>query len=644
MNTLSDFAVEAVRLAVNFTIIGAVPALSVALTFRFARSVHPRIRYAIAVAAFCAAVMMPVLMTFRIAEKLEPSAIIVKNSEAENLEALMVQPDLVERLSTEIVSDEVSNRWRLEVSSTLSIGFLAVWFLVAFLLVIREIAGHSALIKARRKWNLANENVREKFAVPRGVPLYLSDDEKPFAIGVFRPAIILPSGLLADLSIEAARQIARHELNHIQWRDPSVNAILRLVRAVFWINLPLWFLERMIRLEREAAADFAVVKSYNFDSKSVSEYANALVAVVKWSAAKRRRFNFVATEIGGQTRLEKRVRRLFQTSTRPKPSRIIFALFVFCASFSGIYFLPLASSAKESFFQVNAGEERLPEISGNDNSSTFPTNIAAESIAPKAQITGEQKPEKLAPKAAGETIQSDLSVQPDLPSENTFAETEASAIVQPTPPQNFEASPIFLRDGMASVGYSNLSEEELNALRKADVSHFFVREMASVGYTNLSLKTLIRLRQNSVSAAYVREMRAFGYDNLSAEMLSDFRWHGVSSVYIKEMASLGYGDLPAETILAFRRNSVSSVYINEMKPLVKGGISAKNLVEMKWLGVDRKFIEQLSALGYERLTANQLTDMKQFGVTIAFIEKITARDNKKYSPNDLISMRMNGEK
>lgn len=641
MTIFSEFAIDAVRLAINSAIIGSLVALSAATALRFAPSLHPRIRYAIAVGAFLAAVVFPVFAAFQIFDGNQPLALVVQNSELESPEKtriesandFAVQPPLNQTPNqnpppAESFSGEISAKNPvIAISPIVSNVFLLSWSLIAFLLLAREIFGHLSFAGKRRKWRTAGESLRRELQIPEKARVYLSDGESPLAIGVFRPAIVLPARLSDDLSVEATRQIVRHELNHLQWRDPSVNALLRIIRALFWINPPLWFLERAARLEREAAADFAVVEIDNFDAEKIAAYAGALVEMAKRDSTARREFKFVAAEIGRRSGLEKRVRRLFQARARLNFLRRTLAVSIVCAGLCGIYFLPLAApaasssanalivaeSGAENFSPPTSVENTEPEILSFDNSSTLPANRVSESFAqtprdivdrPAAE-RAENKPESI---DAGAGFKE--TPQPSLLFENAGSENIApvapvntsahsAAAVAPTPPnvetappteqpapKNYEAPPNFIRDGMASVGYPDLSDEEIAALKRVGASHFTVRELASVGYTNLPVKTLVRLRENGVGAAFIREMKALGYANLSPETLCDFRWHGVS----------------------------------------------------------REFIGELAAAGYKNLTANQLVSMRQHGVTTAFIEKMRARDGKNYSANDLISMRMNGER
>jgi hypothetical protein len=56
----------------------------------------------------------------------------------------------------------------------------------------------------------------------------------------------------------------------------------------------------------------------------------------------------------------------------------------------------------------------------------------------------------------------------------------------------------------------------------------FIDEMASVGYTNLSIDELIRLKTAGVSAEYVKSLRALGLVNLTTKELGSLSIHGVT--------------------------------------------------------------------------------------------------------------------
>src|SRR5436190_1871445 len=139
MNALSNLSVNAVILAINFELIGSLLAISVALAFRLARNVHPRVRYAIAVAAFFAAVILPVLATFQVFERGERSILTVRASENEISQnavrennGLSVRPILEEPLQTAPISDEtpIAGSFHLTVSPQFLTSFVTLWFVI----------------------------------------------------------------------------------------------------------------------------------------------------------------------------------------------------------------------------------------------------------------------------------------------------------------------------------------------------------------------------------------------------------------------------------------------------------------------------------------------------------------------------------
>ena len=679
----------AVGLAVNLILLGSSISLGVTLTFRLTPAAPARARYVIAVMAFFAAALLPAAATWHASRAALPVVDATGARAAEVSSAAPAPPDHAVRVSppethaaraaSPSTTDfpptpprpnlfgSLNESVRLMARSVWAAVFLVVWVAVSLALLAREAAGHARLALLRRAWRPAGGLIRLKMRWPKDIPLYVDRRAGPCAVGLLSRAAVIPERMCDELSPLAARLIARHELSHLRWRDPLFNTLLRVTRALLWPSLPLWYLERVARSERESAADNAAVSGRQAPgdgNERVLEYAASLLLIAGWSAreAGRRPYGSIVTVVGNNALLEDRVRRLLLPPSPLTATRTCFAgvVFIVCAALTA--HLPVASQPLRPAAELTAanqsgesggtgaGYETGDLISGladklKDSGSSRDTFASlSRGLSPvTSYVTGgtQLRPARVSgpppPREGVNVLAGTASGAGAGSTVNQDAQTGGQTV-----PQNFEAPPNFLREGMASVGYSNLSDEELSAIRRANVSHFYVLELAAVGYANLPLRTLIRLRENDVSAAYVKELRAHGYDNLSPDMLADFHWHGVSSKYIREVADLGYGSLSAKMILAFRRNSISPAYIKEMRALVKGKISGDDLVDMKWLGVSRDFINGLTLLGYENLTADQLTGMKQHGVTPAFIQTIRARNSKDYSADDLISMRMNG--
>lgn len=94
----------------------------------------------------------------------------------------------------------------------------------------------------------------------RRVDLCTSDRvQVPTAIGLVKPAVIIPSWVMEELSPEELNQILLHELAHLHRWDDWTNLAQKLVKALLFFHPAVWWIERQVSLEREMACDDAVV-------------------------------------------------------------------------------------------------------------------------------------------------------------------------------------------------------------------------------------------------------------------------------------------------------------------------------------------------------------------------------------------------
>jgi hypothetical protein len=77
----------------------------------------------------------------------------------------------------------------------------------------------------------------------------------PMVIGWLRPAILIPTGTLAGLTVEQIDHILAHELAHIRRHDYLVNLIQCLAEAVLFYHPAVWWVSARIRAERENCCD-----------------------------------------------------------------------------------------------------------------------------------------------------------------------------------------------------------------------------------------------------------------------------------------------------------------------------------------------------------------------------------------------------
>ena len=94
-----------------------------------------------------------------------------------------------------------------------------------------------------------------------GVPVVSSASIfEPGVFGVFRPALLLPSGIGDRLAPAELQAILAHELCHVHRRDNLWAVIHMVVEAVFWFHPLVWWLGTRLMEEREMACDEEVLR------------------------------------------------------------------------------------------------------------------------------------------------------------------------------------------------------------------------------------------------------------------------------------------------------------------------------------------------------------------------------------------------
>jgi beta-lactamase regulating signal transducer with metallopeptidase domain len=154
-------------------------------------------------------------------------------------------------------------------------------------------------------------------AGPRNAKLLVSDEVRvPAALGFFRPAVVLPSWALNELSIEELKVVVLHELAHLRRCDDLTNLAQKFLKAVFFFHPAVWWIESRLALEREIACDDAVLERTN-----AKFYSASLVSLAEKAFAKRTRlqeaFALAQNALGRMRQTSLRIARILD----PKRSR-----------------------------------------------------------------------------------------------------------------------------------------------------------------------------------------------------------------------------------------------------------------------------------------------------------------------------------
>jgi beta-lactamase regulating signal transducer with metallopeptidase domain len=175
----------------------------------------------------------------------------------------------------------------LTLSANWAEALFAVWALIASVLLVRLGLSLRHVSALRRDCCEIDRNVysdlmelTNSFAEQqsRRVKLLVSGDVRiPTALGFFRPAIVLPSWTLRDLSQDELKVIVLHELAHLRRWDDWTNLAQKFVKALFFFHPAVWWIDSRLALEREIACDDMVLEQI----ANARIYAASLVSIAE---------------------------------------------------------------------------------------------------------------------------------------------------------------------------------------------------------------------------------------------------------------------------------------------------------------------------------------------------------------------------
>jgi uncharacterized protein (TIGR03435 family) len=83
---------------------------------------------------------------------------------------------------------------------------------------------------------------------------------EPAVVGIFKPVLLLPAGIVERMTAEQLQAILIHELCHIRRRDNLAAAIYMLAETVFWFYPVVHWIGKRLIEERERACDEEVLR------------------------------------------------------------------------------------------------------------------------------------------------------------------------------------------------------------------------------------------------------------------------------------------------------------------------------------------------------------------------------------------------
>jgi beta-lactamase regulating signal transducer with metallopeptidase domain len=227
-------------------------------------------------------------------------------------------------------------------------GLWIVGVLVITALLVQRIFFVSGLIAqsepAKDQLVEVLDQCRQQVGLRRRIELRLSHNVTcPAVCGLLHPAILIPKGILEQLSQEKLRAVLIHELAHIKRGDLWINCVQTLLQIAYFYHPFVWLANTVVRKLREQAVDEMVLLALGAEAKS---YGNTLIDVAEMAFFKTSLSLRLIGVIESQKALQGRIKHML---ARPVPkSAKLGILGLMTVLFFGVLLLPMARAQKQS--------------------------------------------------------------------------------------------------------------------------------------------------------------------------------------------------------------------------------------------------------------------------------------------------------
>ncbi len=255
MNTWLASFVSALGWAlVHFVWQGTLVGIAAAFALMLLRSAGPQTRYLVGCAALALCLLLPVVgvWTGLHADVSFVGTATAAPSSADTVQFFASGQDIVSTAS-----------WRASLQGRLP-WLVAMWSLGAGLLAARMALGLMWVGRIGRaqsgtthpRWQARVDRLADAFGIQRAIGLRVVDSlDSPVATGWWRPIVLVPAALIANMPFELLEALLAHELAHIKRHDYIVNLAQCAVEALLFYHPVVWWLSKQIRIEREQIAD-----------------------------------------------------------------------------------------------------------------------------------------------------------------------------------------------------------------------------------------------------------------------------------------------------------------------------------------------------------------------------------------------------
>jgi beta-lactamase regulating signal transducer with metallopeptidase domain/uncharacterized protein YnzC (UPF0291/DUF896 family) len=480
----------------------------------------------------------------------------------------------------------------------------AAWLVQAWLLGVtffslRTVAGFFLLERKRRlESNVVGERVLEichalqdmlglKRAIQYCECKWL---QAPAVIGWFRPIVFLPVTALSGLSEEQLQTVIAHELAHIHRLDPFVNVFQVFVETVLFYHPAVWWLNQKIRVEREHCCDETAVALCG----NAVEYARALTLMEEWRSAP------ILAMAANRGPLTERVVRVLGIKTLG----------------AGMRGIGLTGSVLCLTAALVAGDALVGIAHPNPFQSAAAAQPAAQATAASVRRAASSAKPSAGQPAQG-TAGQDNARQDQARQDNDQPTTAVSYI-----------------DGMKAAGLTDLTVDNLIALKTQDITPEYVRALQQEGF-HPDVNALIAMRVQGITPEYIHDLHAAGLTPDQNEMIA-LKVQGADGEYYRQLVAAGIQP-NVDSLIALKVQGVTPEYVRELHA---AGLTANanEIIALKVQDVTPAYLKAMHDQGIDPRTDDAIA-MRVQDVTPEYVRAIRALGLNP-SMSELIAMKV----
>jgi len=184
----------------------------------------------------------------------------------------------------------------------------------------------------------------------------------------------------------------------------------------------------------------------------------------------------------------------------------------------------------------------------------------------------------------------------------------------PAPPSPRRAASGFL-GGLADAGYTDITVDEIIALKEHGVEPPFIKNMLGAGIGRPSVKELIQLREHGVDPDYVASVARSGLvDDLDVRAAIRLRENGVDGDEMAGIRKLGFGPYSTEDVIRLRQNGADEATFAALKEAGADRAGVSDAIEFRQNGITAARIREMKRQGFNNLNLEQIVKLCRGGI------------------------------